>query len=56
MCEANEAIFAKCEELKAAGHIKKVFTYNGAVKVVVDHERPTKVTHMQDLDDMILSG
>ena len=52
LCEANEAILEKCEELKAEGIIKKVFTYNGFVKVVQDQERPRKVTHMKDLYEM----
>ena len=49
LCEVTEAIFAKCEELKATGNLRKVFTYNGFVKVVKNQERPTKITHMNDV-------
>ena len=49
LCEANEAILAKCEELKATGILRKVFTYNGFVKVAKNQERPTKIAHMKDV-------
>ena len=49
LCEANEAILARCEELKVQGHLRKVFTRNGFVKVAVDQEKTVKLSHMSDL-------
>ena len=53
LCEANQAILAKCEELKVQGHLKKVFTYNGFVKVALDQGRAVKLSHMKDLTKML---
>ena len=52
LCEANEAILAKCEALKVQGHLKTVFTYNGFVKVARNKETPIKLSHMNDLSRM----
>ena len=56
LCEANLVILNQCEKLKSDGHISKVFTHRGFVKIVVvkkNKNRTFKVTHESDIDKII---
>ena len=56
LCEANLVILNQCEKLKSDGHISKVFTHRGYVKIVVvkkNKNRTFKVTHESDIDKIL---
>ena len=53
LCEENDIILAECEKLKNEGHLLKVYTHNGFVKVVKKYrDRPIKLTHINDVYEM----
>ena len=54
LCEANLDILNQCEKLKSDGHISKVFTHRGFVKIVKKNKnRAFKVTHDSDIDKIL---
>ena len=53
LCEENDNILTECEKLKNEGHLFKVYTHNGFVKVVKNYRgRPIKLTHINDVFEM----
>ena len=54
LCPRYRSIFEKCENLKARGMIKKVWTYNGIVNYKKSdnlNERPKKIFHDSDFNN-----